>query len=191
MNAVPVLHKVKQLYRDHGMPVNNVNVFGLRDSSKWEKDIFNDYIGVWSGDELLIYAATTDPGKYYTTNPMNRKGTAHLVLGNHIGIWMIGSHKNEYEALVQWGNEVTVWRDRNKNNVKDQGELVESGYFGINCHTDMGVDMFIDYASAGCQVIRDSNSFFNEFMPFVKRNLNQQEKISYLLVDRKELDVTL
>ena len=43
-----------------------------------------------------------------------------------------GKHKG-YDALVQ-AESFTVWRDIDKDGLRKEDSLVESGYFGINIH---------------------------------------------------------
>lgn len=74
---------------------------------------------------------------------------------------MLGLHRGQYEALVQRGNEVCVWRDRNADNVHDYGQNEECGYFGINIHRASRIvaSQSVDQYSAGCQVIQDPDEF--------------------------------
>jgi len=61
-----------------------------------------------------IYLATTEPGFYYTDNPMNPKGAARIKFGQYTA-WQVGLHgySNPHEALVQV-EEVAVHRDYNR-----------------------------------------------------------------------------
>ncbi|MEG4594162.1 hypothetical protein QUB00_20475 [Microcoleus sp. F8_C2] len=97
-----------------------------------------------------IYIATTEPGFYYTDNPMNSKGAARIGFGQYIA-WQVGLHgySNPHEALVQVG-EVKVHRDYNRD-MKRTGDRIEWGYFGINQHWGWGYPINdIRDASAGC-----------------------------------------
>ena len=89
------------------------------------------------------------------------------------------------EALVQRGNEVCVWRDRNADNVHDYGQNEECGYFGINIHRASRIvaSQSVDQYSAGCQVFQDPD----EYSDFIERcKLQPQhtgyEKFSYTLL---------
>ena len=102
--------------------------------------------GAWEG--------TTEPGYYYTDNPMNPKGAARIAFGQYRA-WQIGIHgvSEPHEALVQVGL-VRVHRDYNRDMVRT-GDTIDEGYFGINQHWGYShpVDD-IHTASAGCLVGR-------------------------------------
>jgi len=101
-----------------------------------------------------IWIATTEPGYYYTDNPMNPNGAARIGFGQYVA-WQVGLHgySNPHESLIQVG-EVKVHRDYNRD-MKRTGDRVEWGYFGINQHWGQNnpVDD-IHTASAGCLVGR-------------------------------------
>ncbi|PSB49762.1 hypothetical protein C7B67_16430 [filamentous cyanobacterium Phorm 6] len=102
--------------------------------------------GAWEG--------TTEPGYYYTDNPMNPKGAARIAFGQYQS-WQIGIHgySDPHEALIQVGL-VRVHRDYNRDMIRT-GDAIDEGYFGINQH--WGHDHPIDdihTASAGCLVGR-------------------------------------
>ncbi len=65
---------------------HNLNIVGIR-TKDVEANSFNDFIAAAYKDrgqwELKVYEATTDPGVYWRRHPMNRKGTAVLVPGQH------------------------------------------------------------------------------------------------------------
>lgn len=102
--------------------------------------------GAWEG--------TTEPGYWYTDNPMNPNGAARIAFGQYRS-WQIGIHGNSdpHEALVQVGL-VKVHRDWNRDMIRS-GDAIDEGYFGINQHWghDHPVDD-IHTASAGCLVGR-------------------------------------
>ena len=60
-----------------------------------------------------MFSGSTDPGVYYTKHLINDSigGVAHLGVGHHPSAWVVGLHRGKYEALVQWGNKVRIWRD--------------------------------------------------------------------------------
>jgi hypothetical protein len=141
--------------------VNDLNMIGVRTKNRtvdnWD-DFFlllwvdeNNKKQIWINDQF-----TTDPGIYYMQKKLlNPKGCAILARGQYRGVWKIGTHgKNKYEAFVQTGNKVKVYRDRNKNNFMDfDPNSLEEGYFGINQHH--GYDSAkVGPNSAGCQVHR-------------------------------------
>ena len=102
--------------------------------------------GAWEG--------TTEPGYWYTDNPMNPDGAARIAFGQYRA-WQIGIHgvSDPHEALVQVGL-VRVHRDYNRDMVRT-GDAIDEGYFGINQHWGYShpVDD-IGTASAGCLVGR-------------------------------------
>ncbi len=153
--------EIRDLFLRHGFTLHdNFNIFGLRNETRIEDDIFNDKIVVTSGGKIHVFNATVDPGVYYTNNPGKVKGVAHLCLGQYKNAYVIGKHKG-YTALCQWGNEVTVWRDLNRNFKHDNTDRFDSGYFGINihrAHSKIKAENIGKY-SAGCQVIQSPEDF--------------------------------
>ena len=108
------------------------------------------------------WEATTEPGKYWTENRMNAKGTARIAFGQYES-WQLGMHRGEHEALVQTGGTVTVHRDSDENYIR-LGDATDTGWFGINQH--WGYDLPRDdvgSASAGCLVGRTRQGH-REFM---------------------------
>ena len=115
--------------------------------------------GAWEG--------TTEPGYWYTDNPMNPNGAARIAFGQYRS-WQIGIHGNSdpHEALVQVGL-VKVHRDYNRDMVRT-GDAIDEGYFGINQHWGYShpVDD-IGTASAGCLVGR-TRTGHRAFMELIK-----------------------
>jgi hypothetical protein len=140
----------------------DLNFFGLRSAA--QGNVFNDLIGcayksggTW---QLRLWRATTDPGRYYLQNPMNSGGAAIVKPGQYRGVWQLGLHCSSYQALVQTGNEITVWRDVNQDALLDFDESkVSTGYFGINHHKAGTHSEQVDKWSAGCQVHGDLAGF--------------------------------
>ncbi|MEG4803547.1 hypothetical protein QUB63_22560 [Microcoleus sp. ARI1-B5] len=113
------------------------------------------------------WTATTEPGYYYTDNPMNPNGAARIAFGQYEA-WQVGIHgySQAHEALVQV-HPVRVHRDYNRDMIRT-GDAIESGLFGINQHH--GYDHPSDdiyTASAGCLVGR-TRSGHQQFMLRVK-----------------------
>ena len=115
--------------------------------------------GAWEG--------TTEPGYWYTDNPMNPDGAARIAFGQYRS-WQIGIHgySDPHEALVQVG-PVKVHRDYNRDMVRT-GVAIDEGYFGINQHWGYShpVDD-IGTASAGCLVGR-TRTGHRAFMELVR-----------------------
>ena len=116
--------------RDWGL-----NLVGIRAADR-DSNYFNDWIAAaWhqgGRGNLIMLPATTDPGSYWRTHPMNPKGTAILAPGRYPGMWRLGLHRGQYEALVQIGACI-VYRDNDRDQQLD-GQLVDHGIFGINLH---------------------------------------------------------
>lgn len=90
-----------------------------------------------------------------TQKLLNPKGCGILARGQYRGVWKLGKHgKNQYDALVQTGNKVKLYRDRNRDNIMDfDPKSIMEGYFGVNQHH--GYDSgSIGKNSAACQVHR-------------------------------------
>jgi hypothetical protein len=102
-----------------------------------------DRLDEWNDRRLIIefvegvpyifgnWAATTEPGRWYTLNPMNRQGAARIAFGQYRA-WRMGMHgsgKTRHEALVQV-NPIRVCRDLNKDAIRT-GDKLDTGLFGI------------------------------------------------------------
>ena len=80
-------------------------------------------------------------------------------------------HRNNHEALVQTGGEVTVCRDLNKDGQRT-GDKRQTGEFGINQH--WGYDLpEVEKASAGC-LVGQSKDGHRQFMALVKSDPRYQ-----------------
>jgi hypothetical protein len=100
--------------------------------------------------------ATTEPGRFWTENPMSPKGAARIAFGQYKA-WSMGVHnarkKSGHEALVQTA-AIKVHRDLNKD-FSRAGDVPDTGLFGVNQH--WGYDNAKDdigTAGAGCLVGR-------------------------------------
>ncbi|WP_341525125.1 peptidoglycan-binding domain-containing protein [Nostoc sp. UHCC 0302] len=135
---------------------------------------FNDrriVIEVVEGVPKIVnhWQATTEPGKYYTYNPMNPGGAARIKFGQYKS-WAVGYHGNaeRHEALVQVA-PITVHRDFNKD-FQRTGDKLDTGLFQVNQH--WGYDApanDIKNASAGCLVGRRREGH-REFMAIIKQD---------------------
>ena len=145
----------------------NLNIIGVR-SKDHKPNSFDDRMCVVFRDEqgwvTRTWECTTEPGKYWLENPINISGTAILVPGQYRGVYKIGKHRGQYDALVQTGGRVKTYRDDNKDDIIDADVATEEeGYFGINIHKAGQRSTQIDKWSAGCQVFANSSDFA-EFM---------------------------
>ncbi|MFA5395142.1 MAG: hypothetical protein WC346_03905 [Methanogenium sp.] len=193
------INKDYKLYLNNDLDYN-LNIIAIRNSNICSNR-FNDkeYL-IWKYKNTLYvkeYNVTTDPGLYYRLNPINKKGTAIVIPGQYPGLWNIGLHKGQYEALIQ-KKVCGVVRDFNKDSYLDcnppiiydriirhnQGintiydyvldeDIIftaEYGIFGINNHrSSTSVSTIVDKYSAGCIVHSDYNKY-NEFMNICKKS---------------------
>jgi len=129
----------------------------------------------------LNVPATTEPGLFFTRNPINKGGAARIAF-NQYKAWGVGKHKadtpTEQEALVQVG-QISVFRDKNKDGLRETTkngkrvrDLVHVGSgFGINQHGTLGTKgpKTIGKWSAGCLVARQPADH-RRFMKIVKKD---------------------
>lgn len=170
----------------------NINLVGIRTSSR-KADNFDDYFClVWqeNGFEkiLVLDEFTTDPGIYYLqTKLLNPNGCAILKPGQYKGVWQIGKHNGKYKAFVQTGNAITVYRDRDKDNILEEDpKTLETGYFGINGHH--GYDaIHVGPNSAGCQVFRHDEDLNQILLIAEKSAAKYGNKFTYTLIEEKDL----
>lgn len=147
-------------------------------------NIFNDLrlvIEFIGGRPSIIdsWEATTEPGFFYTKNPMNPKGAARIGFGQYQA-WMVGTHgrSEPHEALIQV-YPVRVHRDLNKDMVRT-GDRIDIGLFGINQHHGYDLPVFdINKASAGCLVGR-SRAGHREFMGIIKSDRRYRNDKDYI-----------
>ena len=141
----------------------NLNIIAERNPNG-KPDQFDDWLsvcyqlrGFWYHE---MFRCTTDPGLYWLNNPGRVEGTAILKHNQQMsGAYRLGMHRGKYAALVQ-DRPVTIWRDRNMDDVHDYGSNEERGYFGINIHrAGMSLTSSVGKYSAGCTVIQKSGDF--------------------------------
>jgi hypothetical protein len=116
------------------------------------------------------WAATTEPGRYFTENPVNPRGAARIEFGQYKA-WQVGMHRGNHEALVQTGGQITICRDLNKDGLRT-GDRREIGDFGLAQH--WGYDLAeVDRASAG-SLVGQSKEGHRDFMAIVKSDPRYQ-----------------
>ena len=169
--------------------IYNLNILGIRTKDS-NANKFDDRICVVFRDELgwmtRTWPCTTDPGTYWRENPINVAGTAILVPGQYRGAYKIGKHRSQYNALVQTGGMVRVYRDNNRDEILDMGNATD-GYFGINIHKAGEESTTVNKWSAGCQVFANEDDF-EEFMSICYAARNKWgDGFSYTLIDEPEL----
>ena len=152
---------------------HNANIIGVRTASR-VPGAFDDWMHlVWQVKEKwehYRWPITTDPGLYWLENPMNVDGTAILAPGQYRGAYRIGKHRDDYQAVVQTGGEVAVYRDDDRNALLDPTGDLFWGYFGINHHRASALldgSKQVGKWSAGCQVFADPDDFA-EYLRLVK-----------------------
>jgi hypothetical protein len=133
--------------------------------------------------EFTAWEATTEPGDFWTFNPMNPKGAARIAFGQYKS-WSVGKHlagkPSGHEALVQV-KPVTVHRDFNQDH-KRSGDAVDHGIFGVNQH--WGYDAAVNdikNTSAGCLVGRARDGH-REFMALIKSDARFKTSKGYRFV---------
>lgn len=150
----------------------NINLFAIR--KKINTNVFDDefYIAYEQGGKQIVkkYACTTDAGKYYLLNPLNKNGTAIIVPGQYRGVYAIGRHTN-YTALRQQ-KPMKYFRDNDKdiNHDLDVKIFEELGY--TNIHKAGADSQLIDKWSAGCIVLKREKDF-NELMNICKASADK------------------
>ena len=183
--------RVVAAMRKKGIPVdegddvvNIVYVEGVDDEPAGKpnanrRDAFDDLRCVIrvtkDGAELLgRWQATIETGVYYTENPVSdaaAKGAARIVWG-HQKCWNIGHHRG-YVALAQTGGKCSVYRDKNKDYIRE-GDEITTGWYGINQHHGGNAPRDnIGYHSAGCLVGRMVKGH-EEFMGLLKSDRRER-----------------
>jgi hypothetical protein len=180
-----LLDKVKSLSNYKEIP-KGYWLLGVR-SNEDTPNIFDDKIYLFKGEEfVLVTSATTNPGTptLKQFEKVNKAGAAVLKSDVwYYNLWKYGRHNGKIEALLQIGNSVQVYRDKDKDQkAEEQGEL-QKGYFGINFHPntyDIAADntgATIGWFSAGCQVVNDMDKY-REMIKLLKT----EKAVSYCLL---------
>jgi hypothetical protein len=119
--------------------------------------------------EWKAWEATTEPGGYWTVNPMNPRGAARIKFGQYAA-WRVGTHGGStagaHEALIQV-KPISVHRDLNKDYIRTN-DSIDTGLFGINHH--WGYDLprdDIGKAGSGTLIGRTKEGH-REFMQLIK-----------------------
>lgn len=146
-------------------------------------DIYNDSLVLaWkdsSGQQVLPFLASTDPGRYYyQMHRLNPLGCAWLKAGQYL--YQRGIHRY-YPALVQAG-PVTVCRI-DASGQPQAGDPEQTGWFGINIHAGTGGPQIYN-ASAGCQVIQSAGIRGWQWLRFWKQvSLAPNRTFYYTLIE--------
>lgn len=153
------INELKSEFAKNSYSWFNFHIVGIR-SKENKPNQFDDLIGVINNDKITWFTGTTNPGTYWLKNLLNSKGTALLKPGQYIDSYKLGLHQNKYEAFVQ-AKPITIYRDGDKDDIAEETQTTETGYFGINIHraNDKLISKLIDKWSAGCQVLNNPDDF--------------------------------
>jgi len=170
----------------------NINIFGVRMAV--DTNEFDDYIGIAFRDgdlkeTVLVWPATTDPGKYWLEHPLNSDGTFILVPGQYPGFWTEGLHRGE-PAFVQTG-KAKGYRDNDKDSEHDMDpDTIQEGYFGINGHKSNPYreSYYIDKWSAGCQVWKRAKDHDKALKVAGKSSDLYGSKFTYTLLEESDFE---
>ncbi len=134
-------------------------IVGIRSAANKPNE-FDDLIGLVANGKIAWFTGTTNPGTHWLKNIMNPKGTALLKPGQYIDTWEIGLHQGKYEAFKQV-KPVTVFRDKDLDDIAEETAVTDTGLFGINIHraNEKAISRLIDKWSAGCQVLNNPADF--------------------------------
>lgn len=148
-------------------------------------NIYDDAIILLTPNVYATYNGNVDPSK---------KGIrmAWLCPGVYKDAYILGKHRGLYEALVQRGGPVTVYRPKTLDDIEDLDEndfTLETGYFGINIHKG-GLS---STNSLGCQTIHPSqwNGFMYNCTTEAKRiygdHYYKKARFTYILFRSQEI----
>jgi hypothetical protein len=160
------------------------NIIGIRFEN--QNDKFDDIFCFLEEDTGVInlFKGTTEPSIYYTKNPMRQEGALRLALGFHENIWEWGIHRGKYNTLVQ-RKGCWVYRDKNANQITDEEDTREFGWFGCNFHPQGNKKnmLRIQLSSAGCQV-----PFEKQDWKYMRDSVKKSgmKEVSYLLLHEKQ-----
>ncbi|MCW5925089.1 MAG: hypothetical protein KIS77_22425 [Saprospiraceae bacterium] len=133
--------------------------------------------------EILInHQGTTEPGKFYTVNPLNPQGAARIAFGQYKA-WTDGLHQGEQPALVQRG-EVRVHRDIDKSGTRNKVDPIDVGdWFGINQHSTSPnfTPQLVGKYSAGC-LVGQVYSEHLQFLNTVRKDFRYQMNKGYYFI---------
>ncbi|MBW4597750.1 MAG: peptidoglycan-binding protein [Brasilonema angustatum HA4187-MV1] len=131
-----------------------------------------------NGSARLVdtWAATSEPGAYYTYHRMSPGGAARIAFGQYWA-WSVGMHgsRNPYEALVQCA-DVEFYRDDNEDGFR-KGDEVTNANIGANQHHGFSMPE-VGKNSAGC-LVGQSITGHKQFMLYNKSDRRYVTNNSY------------
>jgi hypothetical protein len=206
MGKKPMCYELKQVknavltkgyvwFEDESNKTYDVNIVGVRNTAqnvyKKVTNVFDDWLTVSYKDEngnwkFHCWEITTDPGKLGVREFSNPKGVARLVPNQYRRTYRIDKHQGKYDALCQRLNEVTVWRDRNRDDTFDE-ITTDKGMFGINIHKAGRDSTWVENWSEGCSVFKRAKDF-DEFMAIVKKAAKiHGNSFTYTLIESTDI----
>lgn len=184
----------------------NPNFWGIRSlDSKSNK--FDDIGGVTFYESLnkpivLAFPMTSDPGKYWLQNPLNKNGCAILIPGQYEESHALGVHgrsgPNPYKAFEQV-NKMMYVRDNDRNDTLDFSlyrdpvkRRIHAFFDNIksNIHraSALKIVQFVERYSAACQVYQNVKDFDKliQVMEFSIRK-GYPNRVTYTLFEENEV----
>ncbi len=175
-----IINQMKSL----GYKIPKFHLVGIR-SKNSVPDKFDDLFYIFENYGIIDgpFWCTTNPGKHWLNNLLNPRGAALLKPGQYLDAWKVGQHQGKYTALVQ-AKPVTVYRDKDLDDLAEITDYEETGLFGINIHraNDKLTSILIGKWSAGCQVLA-SPTDFSRLMSRVGFHSHDHNFYTYTLLD--------
>tara|TARA_R110002012_G_scaffold27653_2_gene88233 strand:+ start:264 stop:839 length:576 start_codon:yes stop_codon:yes gene_type:complete len=190
---IPLLLKKVQAkgYRIFTNGQYNLNIIGIRHRGKPNQFddtialVYRDETGGWVQRE---FTCTTDPGAYWTNNPMRTSGTAVLCPGQYKS-YSIDKHRGQYDALCQRLGPVKVWRTPAGEKIEwDSFDEGKAGNYSINIHSSGShLSTEVNKWSAGCTVLADPLEWYT-FMRIVKKSAELYgNAFTYTLLEEEDV----
>ena len=161
----PTIEKIEKALKESGMKMftspYSVTLGGIRTNDN-KSNKFNDWLFVHYYDEsgnryYQIEKGTTDAGLYYRLNPISISGTAIIQHGvQHRGCYQLqnpeldGLRGHRGQKAFKQVNNMTYWRDANRDAYLDFGGVEQIGIFATNGHYMGSVGNDVNKWSAGC-----------------------------------------
>lgn len=170
---------------------NIVYVEGMNPDGTKNSDEFNGWndrrmvirIAPGGRPEMLVNdQSTTEPGRFYTFNPLNPRGAARIAFGQYKA-WVDGFHNGRQPALVQ-RERIKLHRDLNQDGLRNRRDPIDIGKsFGINQHSTRpgSPPQYVNSYSAGCLVGRRWDWHLS-FMDIVRQDSRYQQNKGYLFM---------
>ena len=169
----------------------NLNIIGIRHRGRPNE--FDDIIALVYRDETngwvqREFTCTTDPGSYWTHNPMRKSGTAVLCPGQYRS-YSIDKHRGQYDALCQRIGPVKVWRTPAGEKIEwDSFDEGKAGNYSINIHSSGShLSTEVNKWSAGCTVLADPLEW-HTFMRTAKKSAELYgNAFTYTLLEKEDV----